>query len=124
MSPTQRVFNEVRKLCADLYGEDNVYTYIPAEAQYPFIHIGNQTSQNARVNKDYIDRDTQLMIHVWHDDVFRRGDLSAMLWEIEKALLNKYENKGMLSSLTTQIIEDGTTSTLLMHGILDVAIRI
>lgn len=122
MSPIQKIYSEVRRLCVELYGEDVVYDYIPGEVSYPYIHLGDQTSQNIREQKDYIDRNTQIIIHVWHNDWKQRGELSNMMFEIEQKIIDEYGHDGEL--ITSDILTDDTTSTMLLHGILDIDIKI
>lgn len=122
MSPLQVVYNEIRKLCVDLYGENVVFDNIPGEVPYPYIQLGDQSSQNVREHKDNIDRNTQVVLHVWHNDWDQRGELSHMMFEIEEAIIAKYGSRGEL--VNSSIMPDDTTGSMLAHGILDLSIRV
>lgn len=122
MSPQQGVYNQIRKLCVELYGENNVFDKVPGEVPYPFIQLGDQTSQNIREHKDYIDKNTQIIVNVWHNDWDQRGELTHMMYEIEEAIIEEFGARGEL--IVSSILPDDSTNTLLLHGILDLSIRI
>lgn len=116
------VYNRVRRVCVSIYGDGIVYDRLPPEVGYPFIQLGNEMSQHARNNKDYINKNKQLVIHVWQNDTNLRGDLRAMLEEIETGIVNEFGHQ--CENIGINIETDDTTSTLLLHGVMDVEFRI
>ncbi len=123
MSPEQKVFTKLRRICVDLFGASNVYDYLPdKEVNYPFVFIGEQFSQTYREHKDGRNKNTQTTIHVWHDDHRKRGSLSGMIQSIEKAIVEEFGTDG--ENYSSQIIVDNTTSVPLMHGIIEPNIKI
>lgn len=122
ISPEQRVFVAVRKLCVELFGQDSVYDYIPPEnTALPFIRIGEQFKQNRRLHKNDLNGDTQITLHFWHDNVRQRGTLTKMMSDVENAVINQYGVRG--EDINTRVIDDNTTSVTLLHGILEINIK-
>lgn len=119
MSPDQQIFNRVYALIMGL-GYD-VYSYIPADGTtYPFVHIGEQFKQQEQTNKDTLDKQTQITVHVWGNDWRRRGDITQMMYAIEQAVIREFGVRGEV--ISTQMLTDNTTNTPLMHGIIDLDI--
>lgn len=122
ISPEQRIFTDIRRLCVQLFGRDNVYDYNPPEGtEYPFVRIGEQFKQNIRVHKNDLNGDTQLTLHIWHDSTRRRGTLTSMMNDIEVALISHYGVEG--EEITSRVIEDNTTAVTLLHGVLEINIK-
>ena len=123
MSPEQKVFTRLRRLCVDLFEAGNVYDYLPpADVEYPFVFVGEQFAQTYREHKDGRNKDTQITIHVWHNDYRKRGELSKMIYQIEDAIVKEFGVNG--ENYSSQIIVDNTTSVPLMHGIIEPNIKI
>ena len=54
-SPQQEIFTLCRKLAIEVIGKNNVYDFPPSEdADYPFIYIGEQFSQDKSNKSIYI----------------------------------------------------------------------
>ena len=121
ISPEQKVYGQLRKSIATELGY-SVYDYLPSSAEYPFVVLGEQFSQSVRTNKDRRNKDIQTTIHVWHNDWRQRGTVSAMLREIELAVIRDYGVDG--ENISIQIITDNSTGSDLLHGILETDIRI
>ena len=122
MSPEQKVFSEIRALCVALFGASNVYDYLPpADVEYPFVFVGEQFAQSYREHKDGRSKNTQVTVHVWHNNPRRRGELSSMMGQIETAIVNRFGVNG--EDISSQVIEDNSTSVPLMHGILETEIK-
>lgn len=119
ISPEQTIYNRLYDLCTNL-GYD-VYEYIPNEVEYPLVILGEQFSQNVRVHKDFYNKDTQITIHVWHNNWRRRGTLLEMMRQIELAIVREFDVDGEL--ITSQVIGEPDNAELL-HGIIETNIRI
>lgn len=121
ISPEQEVYSEIRRLC-DVDLGYSVYDYRPdSGTEYPFIVLGDQTSQNIREHKDFYNKDTQLTIHFWHNEWHQRGTLTTMMNKVEKAIIQKFGVKG--EDITTEIRGDPEDNSL-MRGILETDIRL
>jgi hypothetical protein len=118
-TPQLRIWIDVRVLCSSL-GYD-VYDYLPGDVNYPFVFIGNSFKQDERIQKDYLNGQTQVVVHVWHDDYKKRGTLSTMLGAIETAVRGKYKHD--LAEANTQVIADNSTGADLLHGIIEFNIK-
>lgn len=92
----------------------------PKDASYPFVYLGNNTQRDNSTKAGNIGEVTQ-MIHVWHNDVKKRGTVSAMLADI-KDVCRELERKYpvILSGMTQDILPDNTTKQPLLHGVLTV----
>jgi len=118
MSPDQQIYSRVYSLILGL-GYDT-YSYLPGDVVYPFVHIGEQFKQNERLHKDRLNAQTQLTVHVWGNDWRRRGDITKMMYAIERAIVKEFGVRG--EDISTQLITDNSTNTPLMHGIVDINI--
>ena len=94
---------------------------MPSEGTpYPFVYLGNSNQSDNSTKAGNIGTVSQ-MIHVWHNDVQKRGTVSAMLADIKdvcRGLERKYPV--ILSGMTQDILPDNTTKQPLLHGVLTV----
>lgn len=119
MTPEQKIFTKIRMLCVDL-GYD-VYDYLPGDVDYPFVFIGEQFKQDERINKDKLNKSTQVTVHLYHNNYRQRGTFTTMMNNIERAIRSEYRHCGEL--IDTQILFDNSTNTPLLHGILETNIN-
>ena len=123
MSPEQRVFTEIRRICKSLYGEA-VYDYKPPEEEvipYPIIHIGEFLSQNKRLHKMNLNGDAQITLHFWHNNVRQRGTLSKMMSDVENAVILQLGVEA--EDVNIRVLEDRSTAITLLHGIVEFNIK-
>ena len=121
LDPQQALFISVRKALLELY-PDSVYDgAIPSsETPYPFIYLG-EFNQIDRETKSVIMGYIPVTIHVWHCRPEQRGTVSAMNLAI-KTILRKVIHKDyafQARNVQSRIIPDNTTSTPLIHGIVE-----
>ena len=92
----------------------------PKDTPYPFVYLGNNNQSDKSTKVGNIGTVSQ-MIHVWHNDVKKRGTVSAMLADI-KDVCRELERKYpvILSGMTQDILPDNTTTQPLLHGVLTV----
>ena len=124
MEPQQALFTAVRGKLKESY-PDSVYDgqLPPDDTPYPFIYLG-EFDQNDRETKSVILGNIPVMIHVWHCDFTKRGTVSAMLAAVKSALRSATcaDYSFMVRNVTTRIMEDNTTTTPLMHGIVEATV--
>jgi len=121
ISPEQRIYAQIRRICKEL--GYSVYDYLPdGKAEFPFIVLGEQFSQNFREHKDYYNKQTQITAHFWHNDWRKRGSLTKVMRDVELGIMNEFKVNG--EDISTQILPDNSTGSNLWHGILETDIRI
>lgn len=120
ISPQQRIWIDVRMLSVSL-GYDT-YDYLPdSQADYPFVFIGESFKQDIRRHKDYLNGQTQVTVHVWHNDWKQRGTVMQMMTNIEQAVREKYHMN--VQGVDTQVLTDNSTGSNLLHGVLEINIK-
>lgn len=89
---------------------------------YPFVYLaGNRQSDTQ--NKTALFGEVQQTIHVWHNNSSQRGVVSAMLFEIKDIArkIEETENRSwIIKEMYQTIMEDKSTSHVLLHGILEI----
>ena len=120
MDVQQAVFTQL-KVDIESLGYDVYDGELPSEGTpYPFVYLGNNNQSDNSTKAGNIGTVLQ-MIHVWHNDVKKRGTVSAMLADI-KDVCRELERKYpvILSGMTQDILPDNTTTQPLLHGVLTV----
>ena len=121
ISPEQKTFTEIRKICVEL--GYSVYDYqADSRAEFPFVILGEQFSQPFREHKDGRNKQVQTTIHVWHNDWRKRGTVSQIMREIELKVIDRFGVPA--ENINMQIIADDTTGSNLWHVILETNIKI
>ena len=120
MDVQQAIFTQL-KIDIESLGYDVYDGKLPSEGTpYPFVYLGNSNQSDNSTKAGNIGTVSQ-MIHVWHNDVQKRGTVSAMLADIKdvcRGLERKYPV--ILSGMTQDILPDNTTTQPLLHGVLTV----
>lgn len=122
-SPHQEIFTVCRKLATTVAGEGNAYDHLPADgAAYPFVFVGNQSSID-KVNKSLIMGEVTQILHVYHDQMRKRGTLSAimdgMIAEARKLQSTANYNVRIVR-LNQQVLIDQSTNQALLHGVIEI----
>jgi hypothetical protein len=120
MDIQQAVFTQL-KIDIEAKGYDTHDGHLPPkDTPYPFVYLGNSNQSDNSTKAGNIGTVSQ-MIHVWHNDVQKRGTVSAMLADI-KDVCRELERKYpvILSGMTQDILPDNTTKQPLLHGVLTV----
>ena len=122
VDPQQEIFSRLKKDitekgCAVYDG------FLPPEnTPYPFVYLGN-FQQTDSANKNAVFGSVYAMIHVWSDSPRSRGTVSAMLLDI-KTICRQIEHTDnfswLVQSMTQSIMEDTTTKSPLLHGVVQV----
>ena len=120
MSPQQCIFTLCRMVASRIIPD--TYDYLPGEGiEYPFVFIGEQFAQDTR-KKNVVIGNVQQTIHVYHNDYGKRGSTTKIMDDI-LAELRKQKKAGLysidLAGVSMQVIPDNTTSTPLLHGIME-----
>lgn len=100
----------------------DTYDYLPDHrADYPFVFIGEQFKVDTWRHKDHLNGQTQVTVHVWHNDWRRRGTVADMMAEIELAVRELYRFNVL--GVNTQMLTDNSTGSDLLHGVLEIEIK-
>ena len=95
----------------------------PKGTPYPFVYLGKVTSQDDYGNKTMILADVGFTIHIWSNDFKKRGTHSAMLnkvKEIARSITSTTNYAWNVTGIYQQQLEDNTTKTPLLHGVLEI----
>lgn len=120
MDVQQAIFTQL-KVDIESLGYDVYDGKLPPEGTaYPFVYLGDSTQYDNTTKSGSIGTMSQT-IHVWHNNVRKRGTVSDMLFNI-KNICRNVENKYpvILSGMTQDILPDNTTAEPLIHGIITV----
>ena len=122
MDPQQELFTtmlvELRKLGYDVY--DGMLP--PKDTPYPFVYLADSQMTDDLGIKNAVLGDVTQTIHVWHNNVRQRGTMSKMLLDIKRVAFKITDTKSyswMLTTSSQRIINDDTTDTPLLHGVID-----
>lgn len=122
IDPQQELFSEIKVVLEENY---DVYdgALPPAGTPYPFVYLGDMNFTDDYGYKQHVLGDADFMIHVYHNNVEQRGTLSSMLYDIKgklRAITATPSYGWQLRNITQRILPDNTTSTPLMHGVLEI----
>ncbi len=93
----------------------------PKDTPYPFVYMGD-FRQADREHKNAVTGIVYPTIHIWHNNPQQRGTVSKMLLDIKAVCrsINRTSNFAwLIRNVNSQIIPDNTTSTPLLHGIVE-----
>ncbi|MBR4930752.1 MAG: hypothetical protein IKZ00_08145 [Bacteroidaceae bacterium] len=120
--PQQELFSKLKK-GLEAKGFAVYDGFLPPEGTpYPFVYLGD-SQQTDDANKSAVFGNVFQTIHVWHNNPRQRGTVSQILLEIKLScrLIEHTDNFAWnVLNVSQQIIPDNTTSTPLLHGVLDV----
>lgn len=119
-SPQQQIYDAV--FIKSLNLTDNTYMYLPdGNAGYPFVYVGEQFDQDI-ANKSTVAGNVQQTLHIY-GTVKQRRQVSTLVNNLKRDLrtINHTENFNVtVKGIDGQIILDNSTSTNLLHGIVEV----
>lgn len=123
MDAQQELFTAI-KLALEAKGYAVYDGHLPPEkTPYPFIYLGSFQQIDMEL-KNAITGTVHPTIHLWHNNWLERGTASKMLLDIKTVLrsITKTSNFAwMIRNVNSQILEDNTTRTPLLHGIVEAA---
>lgn len=126
MDPQQEIFTALlvglKKLGYDVY--DGALP--PEKTSYPFIYLADSQLIDDRSMKNAVLADVTQTIHVWHNNVKQRGTVSKMLLDIKRTACKITDTQSYVWSMNTldqRILNDDTTNTPLIHGLLTIGYR-
>lgn len=88
---------------------------------YPFIYLADN-QVNEIPTKPYVIGEVTQSIHVYHNDVLKRGTLSVMLIDIKNIARSIHETNSFgwaLVEVNQTILPDDTTDQPLIHGVIE-----
>lgn len=125
-SPRQEIFTMCRQAAVRVLGESSVFDYLPGkEARYPFVFIGEQYGEDIRY-KTVVAGDCTQTIHVYHNDPGKRGSTQSMMDRVLHEIRKVKHTRTFYIELVdtrTQMLTDNTTSTPLLHGVLELRFK-
>lgn len=122
MSPQQEIFTKLRELGFKV--TSNTFDYLPGEAKYPFIFIGEQFSTD-QVNKTAVFGYVDSTIHFYSNNPRARGTLSKLMDDyislLRQTADTKHYNLAILS-LNSRVLAENIENSKeqLLHGIVEV----
>lgn len=124
MDPQQEYFTRL-KIDLEALGF-SVYDGVlpPDGTPYPFVYLG-EFRQTDTANKSAVFGVVYPTIHVWHNDPRQRGTVSRVLLEIKTACRRIDHTANFawaVREMSQQIINDDTTKTPLLHGVLEAGV--
>lgn len=103
-------------------------TFLPgAEAPYPFVYIGNSQLVDDYGNKSMILGNISQTIDVWHNNPRKRGELSnimSIVKDVARSIEHTNNYAFRIRNINQRILPDNSTSTPLMHGVLELEYQI
>lgn len=122
IDPQQEIFTKLKVEIGKSY---NVYdgALPPADTPYPFVYLGETTLQDDYGNKTMILANVGVTIHIWSDNFEKRGTHSEMLRtikEIARGITETTNYSWNVTSVYQRQLEDSTTKTPLLHGVLEI----
>ena len=122
IDPQQEIFTKLKVEIEKSY--DTYDGALPPEnTPYPFVYLGETTLQDDYGNKTMILANVGVTIHSWSDDFTKRGTHSEMLRngkEIARGITETTSYKWQISNIYQRQLEDNTTKTPLLHGVLEI----
>ena len=123
MDPQQELFGAIRSALMAA-GYDVYDGELPPEGTpYPFVYLADSRMSDEYGVKDIVLANVHQDIHVWHNNVRQRGTFSAILSGVKSALRGITETETYswaIREIEQQIMQDTTTQTPLMHGVITV----
>lgn len=123
--PQQELFTAV-KLGLEAKGHTVYDGFMPPDGTpYPFIYLGD-FRQNDTETKNAVCGSVFPTIHIWHNTPNKRGTVSKMVLDIKRVLrsIGRTANFTWVPrNVTGRILEDNTTKTPLMHGVVEAEMR-
>lgn len=121
MNAQQELFSSVLLALKKQY-KDKVFDgeLPPERTPYPFIYVSDtEEVSDFRVKGAFFGQ-TTIHIHVWQDDLRKRGDLSTLMFEIfqiARTIQSTASYLWCLSEHSNEVIPDNSTGKTLIHGI-------
>ena len=126
IDPQQEIFTKLKVEIEKSY--DTYDGALPPEnTPYPFVYLGEVTLQDDYGNKSRVLANVNVTIHVWSDDFTKRGTHSEMLRkvkEIARGITNTTSYSWQVLNIYQRQLEDSTTKTPLLHGVLQIEYKL
>ena len=127
-SPQQQIYDAV--FAASLSLGFDTYDYLPADsASYPFVYVGEQINQDFKT-KRFLYGEVQQSVHIYaiqrngeQPDGTNRNEFTGIMdqLKVEMRKIKRTDNfKILKQSINDQVLLDTSTSTALLHGVVEV----
>ena len=121
MDPQQELFTALLTALRNA-GYDVYDGHLPAEGTpYPFIYLAD-SSTNETLTKPYVIGEVTQSIHVYHNNVLKRGTVSVILLDIKniaRAIETTANFGWTLLEVNQTMLPDDTTDQPLLHGVIE-----
>lgn len=120
-------YSELRDCCFEIVKKIGceVYEYLPSNASYPFVFVGEQFNTDKQMKLRTIGQ-SNIILHVYHYHD-KRKEAEQMLFQLNQSLheLDKTEHfSWLVNASSTQTYFDGeATGTALVHCVLDITLN-
>lgn len=129
VNPQQELFTRLVLDLREIFDKQGVKVYdgfLPPEGTaYPFVYIG-EFRQADTATKRGVWGSVYPMIHVYHNDPYKRGTVSRMLVDIIYALRDIEHTDNFawcIRDIQQNVLKDNTTKTPLLHGVVQATMR-
>ena len=125
IDPQQEIFiiyeNTLKQMGYDVYDG----SLPPENTPYPFIYLGDFSPSDV-MHKNAVTGFVYPTIHVWHNNIDQRGTVSKIFFDIKKVIYQTEKTTNyewIIQSLDDRIISDTTTTTPLLHGVVEATLK-
>lgn len=122
MDPQQELFSYFLVELRKKYPNAVYDGFLPDEnASYPFVYLADSIL-NDDILKNAVFGNITQTIHIYHNDVYKRGTLSQMMLEVKniaRKLSHTNNFNWILNGVDQRILTDTSTQNKLMHGIIN-----
>lgn len=125
IDPQQEIFIALRAAVSTVAEEMGCGLYDtvlpPEDTPYPFVYFGYTQQIDSR-NKSQINGTVFQTVDVWHNDVKKRGDVSAIMLAVKQACFKVRRTKAYVVEVTLddqEIRPDTSLQTALIRGIMN-----
>lgn len=126
--PQQELFSALLVGCRDKLKYDTYDGELPPDGTpYPFVYLGEVDFFDDYGYKAQIAGRAAVTIHVYSDDVRKRGTLSQMLMNLKAlcwSLTSTDTYAWSITACTQRILPDNTTDTPLLHGVIEAEFKL
>ena len=128
-NPQQDIFSALLVAFRKEFGAEHVFDGFlpPAGTPYPFVYLSDSHQTDNHSNKMQILAEVHQTVDVYMDDPHKRGTLSNWIERVidtARSISKANSYRWTVTGTDHQVIPDNSTSTLLLHGIIDITFQL